>query len=153
MTEDEMDGWHHRCNGHEFERALGDGEGQGSLAHCSPRGRKESDTTGRLNSNKLTVISKENLQLTCKRQSEKESERIHGGMSSNHKGREEEGKGEEQRNHKVVRKQAPHTYIFSSAQSLSHVRLFATLWTAARQASPSITISWSLLKLMSPLSR
>ena len=34
-------------------------------------------------------------------------------------------------------------------QSLSHVRLFATLWTAVRQASPSITNSWSLLKLMS----
>ena len=37
---------------------------------------------------------------------------------------------------------------FSSVQSLSHVRLFATPWTAARQASLSITISWSLLKLM-----
>ena len=38
---------------------------------------------------------------------------------------------------------------FSSVQSLSHVRLFATPWTAARQASLSITSSWSLLKLMS----
>ena len=38
---------------------------------------------------------------------------------------------------------------FSSVQSLSHVRLFATSWTAARQASLSITKSWSLLKLMS----
>ena len=36
MTEDEMVGWHHRLNGHEFEQALGDGEGQGSLASCSP---------------------------------------------------------------------------------------------------------------------
>ena len=35
MTENEMVGWHHRLNGHEFERALGDGEGQGSLACCS----------------------------------------------------------------------------------------------------------------------
>ena len=42
MTEDEMVGW---LNGHEFEQALGDGEGQGSLACCSPRGRKESDMT------------------------------------------------------------------------------------------------------------
>ena len=49
MTEDEMAVWHHRLNGHEFEQALGDGEGQGSLACCSPRGRKESDTTERLN--------------------------------------------------------------------------------------------------------
>ena len=36
MTEDEMVGWHHRLNGHEFEQAPGDGEGQGSLACCSP---------------------------------------------------------------------------------------------------------------------
>ena len=33
MTEDEMIGWHHRLNGHEFEQTLGDSEGQGSLAH------------------------------------------------------------------------------------------------------------------------
>ena len=44
-TEDEMVGWHHRLNGHEFEQALGVGEGQGSLTHCSPWGHKESDTT------------------------------------------------------------------------------------------------------------
>ena len=45
MTEDEMTGWHHRINGHEFEQALGDGEGQRSLACCSPWGCKESDVT------------------------------------------------------------------------------------------------------------
>ena len=44
MTEEEMVGWHHQLNGHEFEHALGD-EGQGSLTCCSPQGRKESDTT------------------------------------------------------------------------------------------------------------
>ena len=44
-TEDEMVGWHHRLNGHEFEQAPGDGEGQGSLACCSPWGHKEMDTT------------------------------------------------------------------------------------------------------------
>ena len=44
-TEDEMVGWHHQLNGHEFEQAPGDGEGQGGLACCSPCGRKESDTT------------------------------------------------------------------------------------------------------------
>ena len=38
MTEDEMVGWQHRLNGHEFEQALGDGEGQDSLACCSPWG-------------------------------------------------------------------------------------------------------------------
>ena len=49
MTEDEMAGWHHRLSGHEFEQALGDGEGQGGLACCSPWGGTESDTTERLN--------------------------------------------------------------------------------------------------------
>ena len=51
ITEDEIVGWHHRLNGHEFEQALGDGDGQGSLVCCSPRGRKESDTPKRLNNN------------------------------------------------------------------------------------------------------
>ena len=45
MTEDEMMGWHHQFNGHEFEQALGVGEGQGSLAYCSPWGHKELNTT------------------------------------------------------------------------------------------------------------
>ena len=40
-TEDEMVGWHHQFNGHEFEQAPGDGEGQGSLVRCSPWGCKE----------------------------------------------------------------------------------------------------------------
>ena len=48
-TEDEMVGWHHRLNGHEFEQTLGDGEGQGSLEYCSPWGYKESDSTEQLN--------------------------------------------------------------------------------------------------------
>ena len=43
--EDEMVGWHHRLNGHGFEQTLGDREGQGGLACCSPRCPKESDTT------------------------------------------------------------------------------------------------------------
>ena len=44
-TEDEMAGWCHQLNGHEFEQTPGDSEGQGSLACCSPVGHKESDTT------------------------------------------------------------------------------------------------------------
>ena len=47
-TEDEMVGWHHWLNGHEFEYTPGDGDGQGGLAYCSPGGRQESDTTERL---------------------------------------------------------------------------------------------------------
>ena len=50
--QDEMVGWHHRLNGHEFEQSLGDGEGQGSLACCSPWGCRELDMTWRLNNNK-----------------------------------------------------------------------------------------------------
>ena len=42
---------HHQLNGHEFEQAAGDGEGEGSLACCSPWGHKESDMTERLNNN------------------------------------------------------------------------------------------------------
>ena len=45
MTEDEMVGWHHRLNGHEFEQTPGDSEGQGNLACYSPLGPKESDVT------------------------------------------------------------------------------------------------------------
>ena len=44
MTEDEMVGWHHRHDGHEFESTLGVGDVQGSLACCRPWDRKESDT-------------------------------------------------------------------------------------------------------------
>ena len=45
MTEDEMVGWNHQPDGHEFEQAPGVGDGQGSLAWCSPWGHKELDTT------------------------------------------------------------------------------------------------------------
>ena len=58
-TEDEMVVWHHWLNRHEFEQAPGDGQGQGSLACCSPWGRKESDMTEWLNSS----IQRERLLL------------------------------------------------------------------------------------------
>ena len=44
LKQDEMVGWHHQLNGHEFEQALGVGDGQGSLACCSPWGCKEVNT-------------------------------------------------------------------------------------------------------------
>ena len=53
MTGDEMVGWHHQLNGHEFKQALGDGEGHGGLACCSPCGCKESDMTEQLNNKKI----------------------------------------------------------------------------------------------------
>ena len=51
MIEDEMVGWHHQLNGHEFEQTVWNSEGQGSLACCSPWGHKESDPTEQLNDN------------------------------------------------------------------------------------------------------
>ena len=54
MTEDEMFGWHHRLDGRESEWTPGDGDGQGGLACCSSWGRKESDTTERLNWTELS---------------------------------------------------------------------------------------------------
>ena len=58
MTEDEMVGWHHPLNGHEFEQTLGDGKGQGSLAFCRPWGHRESDTLGPWTQARGTVQSR-----------------------------------------------------------------------------------------------
>ena len=55
MTE-EMVGWHHSLNEHEFEQASEDGEGQGSLACCSPWAHKELDTTERLNNRRIGLV-------------------------------------------------------------------------------------------------
>ena len=49
MTEDEMVGWHHRLNGHEFGQTPGIGDGQGGLVCCGSRSSKELDMTKRLN--------------------------------------------------------------------------------------------------------
>ena len=62
MIEGEMVGWHHRLNRHEFEQALRNGEGQGSLACCSPWGHKEPDTTEWLNNKKYS--NKEDVSST-----------------------------------------------------------------------------------------
>ena len=56
MTEDEMAGWHHRLDGHEFEWTPGVGDGQGGLACCNPWGHKESDMTEWLNRTDWTDI-------------------------------------------------------------------------------------------------
>ena len=61
MTEDEMVGWHHRLNGHEFEQTLGDGKGQGNLACCRPWGRKELDMTEQLDN--TNCYSKQSIAL------------------------------------------------------------------------------------------
>jgi len=56
MTEDEMAGWHHRLDGRESEWTAGVGDGQGGLACCDSWGRKESDTTERLNWTGSTIL-------------------------------------------------------------------------------------------------
>ena len=55
MTEDEMAGWHHRLNGHEFERTPGVGDREGGLVCCHSWGCKESDTTERLNFTEVSL--------------------------------------------------------------------------------------------------
>ena len=55
-TEDEMVGWHHWLNGHEFEQHAGDNEGEGSLASCSQWGRKESDTLSNWTTANMSII-------------------------------------------------------------------------------------------------
>ena len=50
-------GWHHQLNGHEFEQAAGDGEGQGNLVCCSPWGRKELAVTQPLNNNNVVTTA------------------------------------------------------------------------------------------------
>ena len=53
MTEDELFGWHHQLDGHESAQTLGDGEGQGRLVCCGPRGHRELDRTERLSNKGL----------------------------------------------------------------------------------------------------
>ena len=60
MTEDEMAGWHHRPDGHEFEQTLGAGEGPESQGCCSPWGCKESDITERLNNDNRNPVNSDN---------------------------------------------------------------------------------------------
>ena len=58
VSEDEMAGWHHQCNEHEFGQTPGGGEGQGGLACCSPWGCKEPNTSRWLNNNcTLSILS------------------------------------------------------------------------------------------------
>ena len=120
-TEDEMVGWHHTLDGHEFEQALGVDDEQGSLACCSPWGHEESDSAEWLNWTELYFILK---RLSA---SDMKWTKLQTKCSNTQKLYKD----------------------FNSVQLLSCVRLFATPWTAARQASLSITNSQSLPKLMS----
>ena len=81
MTEDEMVGWHHQLNEHEFEQAARDVEGQGSLVCCSPWGHKESDINEQLKNKNIPLyrkqLTKESyskyISSSCSSMSEKET--------------------------------------------------------------------------------
>ena len=66
MTEDKMVGWHQWLNWHKFEQAPGDGEGQGSLACCSPWGHKELDTSLQVNNSNVVFINTNYISLLKK---------------------------------------------------------------------------------------
>jgi len=67
MIADETVGWHHRFNGHEFEQAPGDGEGQGCLVCCSPWGCNESDKTEQWKNNKWKTTMEKQQKKTLKK--------------------------------------------------------------------------------------
>ena len=138
-----MAGWYHRLNGHECERTLGVGDGQGGLACCDLWGRKESDTTEQLNW--------PDYRLTMNGQRSWRTLKLWGKWSNL-------GKNIWRRilcfyielyiplNRKCLEMLK---FMYSIiVQSLSCVWLFVTPWTAACQASLPFTISYSLLKLM-----
>ena len=85
MTEDEMLRWHYQLNGHEFEQALEVGEGQGSLACCSPWGLKKSDTTEQLNNKCLCQVLTEVIMETNEFKWQETVIRVpHGDLNSAH---------------------------------------------------------------------
>ena len=120
-TKDEMVGWHHRLDGHELEHVLGVDDEQGSLVFCRPWGHKELDLTEWLNWTELYFILKR-ITVSDMKWTKLQT--------------------------KCRNTQKLYKY-FSSVQLPSCVWLFATPWSAARQASLSITKFWSLPKLMS----
>ena len=76
-TEDEMVGWRHWLDGHEFEQTPGDDDGQGSLACCSPWGRKELDTTEQLNNIVMYLLDHEVQHISSCCQGQKNSDPLH----------------------------------------------------------------------------
>ena len=135
-----MVGWPHRLSGHEFQQAPGVGDGQRGLAFCSPWGRKESDTTERLNNNMMYLIqpipdlivtsilrgtSRSLTEVVRRLKSTEISSLFHLILPFLKK-------------KKIQAKFTRGATL--CAQSLSHVQLSATLWTVARQAPWSMGI-------------
>ena len=128
-TEDETVGWHHRLDGPEFEQAPGVGDGQGSLARCSPWGHKEWDTIERLNWTATAAKSLQSCPTLC--------DPIDGSPP-----------GSPVLGILQARTLECVAISFSNAwkwkvkgKSLSHVHLLVTPWTTAYQAPPSMGFS------------
>ena len=164
MTEDEMVGWHHWLNGHEFEQALGVGDGQGSLVCCSPWNCKELDMTERLNWTELIG------DLQCFRCATRRFSYTYAAAKSLQScptlcySIDGSPPGSPVPGSLHARTLEWVAISFSKAwkwkvkvKSHSCVQLFATSWTAAYQASPSMGFSrqeyWSGVPLPSPYYR
>ena len=155
-----MVGWHHQLNGHELGQTLGDGEG--SLACCSPQGRRESDMTWQLKNNKKSALNTRITETSftlfyfsffCTAIVIPYYTIIYLCLSllfivcfilPEIQGKDLCSIRTQKRNWT----QSSQLISFNSVQSLSHVRFFVTPRTAACQASLFITNSQSLLKLM-----
>ena len=136
MKEDEIVGWHHRLDGHEFEQVSGAGDGQGGLACCSPWGHKQSDTT-ELTEVNWTETNSTSHPLNCQKANYSTTLNVVSSLYW-------------QLSYTAVGIEHFQRAILYSVQfSCSVLSHSATPWTAARQASLYITSSWNLLKLMS----
>ena len=120
---DEMVGWHHQCDGHEFEQALAVGDGQGSLACCSPWGHKELDMTEQLN---WTEPSRPLMNVCWK--DEYILQFVHVTFWLEFRS-------------SWLHSPDGWVFITSHACMLSHVRVFVTPWTVALQAPLSLGFS------------
>ena len=101
-----MVGWHHRLHGHEFEQALGVGDGQGGLACCGPWGRKESDTIEQLNNRKILKKKKKKKKDKPSVQSWSSAENLHASFRYSHT--------------KMHNTQTHHRHTHLGSQALSH---------------------------------
>ena len=124
MTEDEMAGWHHQLDAHEFKWTPGDGDGQGGLACCDSWGRGESDMTERLNWTELNYYSTLSTSVYLSK------------FPCFHcRGHMEQPKKREFQKYSVKYSWALlGEQLHMHTQSLSCVRLFSTPWTVVHQA-------------------
>ena len=167
--------WHHWLNGHDFEQTPGDGEGQGSLVCCGPRGRKELDRTERLNNiNNNRGGDQRYWSTLCKAQDDPQNRVLWSPMltvcweeepvleiialsSGQVLWETFKGDFEKRREKDWSLKKLKGKVLLLLLSHFSRVRHCATPWTAAHQAPPSMGFSrqqyWSGVPLPSPKER